>query len=118
MCTLIGKPRFTLQAKNLILIAVIILISSGILSIYYYNAIKTKEIEELKWRGRTATINLAHNAEEGVLFSDTQHLNLLVRLVADDSDVVAAEIVSSQGNTLAQTTSESTFPNPPHDKSV
>jgi len=112
MRTLIRKPHFTLQAKYLILIAAIIISASAILSIYYYSAIKTKEIKELKARGRAVTLNLAHNAEEGVLFSDTQHLSLLVRLVAEDSDVVGVKITNTEGNTLAQIPFELGIPDP------
>lgn len=112
------RPRLALQAKYLILISAIILGSSGILSIYYYNATKNKEIQELKVRGRMLAINLSHNIEEGVLFSDKKQLNLLIDLVAEDSDVVAVEITSANGDILAKTLSEQNSPILSDDKSV
>ena len=106
------KPRLTLQAKFLILIAVVVSGASVVLSAYYYYAVRAREIAELTAKGRSMTINLAHNSAEGVLFSDTRHLSLLIKLLAEDSDVAGAEITSSDGSTLVRTATDATFLNP------
>ncbi len=106
------KPRLTLQAKFLILIAVVVSGASVVLSAYYYYAVRAREIAELTAKGRSMTINLAHNSAEGVLFSDTRHLSLLVKLLAEDSDVAGAEITSGDGGTLVRTATDASFLNP------
>ncbi|RJP64720.1 MAG: HAMP domain-containing protein [Candidatus Abyssobacteria bacterium SURF_17] len=96
-----NKPNFPLQAKYTTLIAAIVSCTSIVLSMYYYNAIKNNETSELKARGHSMTASLAHNSESGVLFSDTKHLDLLVKLMDEDADVAGAEILSADGKVLA-----------------
>ncbi len=105
-------PRLTIQAKYLLLIAVVVSGASVVLSAYYYNAVMKGAIEELIAKGRSMTLNLAHNTEEGVLFSDTQHLSLLVKLLSEDADVAGVEITSSDGTTLVSTAADLRFLNP------
>jgi len=100
------RLRITLQAKYIATIAFIVISTSITLSMYYYNTIRAKEVAELKAKGHTATVNLGHNSEAGVLFSDTEHLNLLASLLSEDSDVAVAEITSAKGTVLARTTSD------------
>lgn len=57
-------------------------------------------------------LNLAHNCEEGVLFSDTHHLNLLVTLMAENPDVVAVEVMSADKSTTVQTATDRRFLKP------
>jgi signal transduction histidine kinase len=106
------KPPFTLQVKYITLIAAVVSFTTIILSAYYYYAIKAKEAGELEARGRSMAINLAHNSESGVLFSDTQHLNLLVKLLAEDADVASAEIKSNEGRVLAHMATDPKFSDP------
>ena len=94
------KPHFTLPVKFLVLITATAVLTAVSLSAYYYTAIKAEAIAELKAKGRSVTNNLAHNSESGVLFSDTQHLSLLIKLLAEDSDVVSAEVRSNDGDAL------------------
>jgi signal transduction histidine kinase len=105
-------PRLTIQAKYLLVIAAVVSCASVVLSVYYYNAVKKREIEQLTARGRSMTISLALNSEEGVLFSDTQNLSLLVKLLSEDDDVVGAEITSGDGNALVSTATDLRFLNP------
>jgi signal transduction histidine kinase len=108
-------PRLTVQVKYLTLIAAVVLATSLVLSAYYYYAARNKAIVELQAKGTTLTINLALNSEEGVLFSDTRHLSLLITLLREDSDVVGAEIVSTEGNKLVSNAEDMRFLNPEDD---
>ncbi|UCD58024.1 MAG: HAMP domain-containing protein, partial [Candidatus Hydrogenedentota bacterium] len=96
------RPRLTLQAKYVTFITLIVSCTSIALSAYYYNAAEAREIAELKAKGRSVTLNLAHNSESGVLLSDTGHLSLLVKLLAEDPDVAGAEIRSKDGRALVR----------------
>lgn len=105
-------PRLTLQIKYLTLIAAVVLAASFVLSAYYYYAVRTRMIAELTAKGQTMTVNLALNSEEGVLFSDTRQLSLLIKLLRDDPDIVGAEITSTDDNTLVSTAADQRFLNP------
>jgi len=107
-------PRLSLQVKYLTLIAVVVSAASVVLSGYYYYAVKSRVVDELTSKGRSMTINLAHNSEEGVLFSDTQHLSLLIKLLAEDPDVAGAEITSRDSGKLVSTATDPRFLNPAH----
>ncbi len=112
------KPRLTLQVKYLTLITVVVSVASFVLSLYYYNAVRSRAIAELTAKGHSMTKNLAHNSEEGVLFSDERHLNLLIKLLLDDPDVIGAEIVSNDGHKLASASGDKRFFNPARDTST
>ena len=105
-------PRLTLQTKYLLVIAAVVSCTSIILSAYYYNAVRSRAIDELTAKGRSMTMNFALNSEEGVLFSDTQHLSLLIKLLSEDADVAGAEIVSDNGGTLVSAAADLRFLNP------
>jgi len=105
-------PRLTLQTKYLLVIAAVVSCTSIILSAYYYNAVRSRAIDELTAKGRAMTMNFALNSEEGVLFSDTQHLSLLIKLLSEDADVAGAEIVSDKGGTLVSAAADLRFLNP------
>ena len=108
----IKKPHLTIQVKYLTLIAAVVLATSLVLSAYYYYAVSDKMMAELTAKGNTLTVNLALNSEEGVLFSDTRHLNLLITLLRDEMDVVGAEIISIDGITLESNAEDMRFLNP------
>ena len=108
-------PRLTIQVKYLTLIAAVVLATSLVLSAYYYYAARSKEIAELQAKGNMLTMNLALNSEEGVLFSDTRQLNLLITLLRDELDVVGAEIISVDGITLESNAEDLRFLNPTDD---
>ena len=108
----IKKPHLTIQVKYLTLIAAVVLATSLVLSAYYYYAVRGKMLAELTAKGNTLTINLALNSEEGVLFSDTRHLNLLITLLRDELDVVGAEITSIDDDTLVSNAEDMRFLNP------
>jgi len=103
------KLRLTLPIKFIFLIAATAAFTAVALSAYYYNAVKRDAISELKTTGRSMTNNLAHNSESGVLFSDTEHLSLLIKLLAEDSDIVSAEINSNNGTVLASIATDPKF---------
>ncbi len=105
-------PRLTLQTKYLLVIAAVVSCTSIILSAYYYNAVRSRAIDELTAKGRSMTMNFALNSEEGVLFSNTQHLSLLIKLLSEDADVAGAEIVSDNGGTLVSAAADLRFLNP------
>jgi signal transduction histidine kinase len=108
----IRKPRLTIQVKYLTLIAAVVLATSLVLSTYYYYAVRNQAIAELQAKGSTLTTNLAVNSEEGVLFSDTSQLNLLITLLRNDPDVVGAEIISADEITLESNAEDMRFLNP------
>jgi hypothetical protein len=47
------KPRLSLQIKYISLIALAVLSTTIILSWFYYRAVRAKEIDELRARGRS-----------------------------------------------------------------
>ncbi|GAB4349338.1 MAG: hypothetical protein Kow0099_32350 [Candidatus Abyssubacteria bacterium] len=107
-----SKLRLSLQLKYISLIALAVVSTAVILSWFSYRALRIKEINELRARGRSITLNLAHNSESGVLFSDTAHLDLLLKLLAEDPDVHLAEVRTLEGDLLARMASHQDLPDP------
>ena len=105
-------PSLTIRTKYLTLIATVVLASSLVLSGYLYSVLRNKMIAELSAKGRSMTTNLALNSEEGVLFSDTRHLSLLISILTDDSDVVGAEVKAIDENSLVSAAADTRLLNP------
>ncbi len=106
------RPRFSVQRRFIALISCAVILTSGLLSAYYFIRWKEDEMEEISEKGQTLALSLAQNCEYGVLFSDIPQLELLAKVAAEDVDVSYVTIYDEKGVVLAEVHGKPLVPYP------
>ncbi|MFH1416167.1 MAG: methyl-accepting chemotaxis protein [Elusimicrobiota bacterium] len=97
------KFRWGLQFKATLLMMAVIIAIALILSLYFTSSQKELSYSNLKTKGVSIARTLAYNSEYGVLISNTESLEKLVKGLSEDIDMAYIVIQDIEGNPMAST---------------
>ncbi len=100
------KFKFSIKLKLLIIIISGLVFTTTTIAVFFVIRTKTELVKELEKRGRAETINLAFDAQYGVLTENTTSLNHLIAGRMKKSDIAYVTILSDDGTILASNNNE------------
>jgi len=97
------KKYASLRVKSTLLVTAIIIIVASILSAFFITRQKEQAYSDLKRRGMSLVKNLAYNSEYGVLISNKDVLDNLIKGLKSDKDILYVLIQDTDGKLIAST---------------